>query len=493
MRVFQDEYVDCALLAFDKVVVNPTLRIAVRSLILHRGAFLGPNGVVQDQPYFFTTERIVTDFGPCFRAGPELCIHMREFDHVEVSSDDDWLVEQGVWGPRVSASENERGYYTIGTDEPSEDAATGNNAEFDRALADTIASPMADLGQQDRRIKAYQEPNQHDHQSKTKRPPSAALAPKASSGANTWWLATGFLVLALATFGYIAAPEIRCSVLGACNAASLVNDDERLERAGANVARNCAAAKRLASDFCSVEEVCIAPYLSQFPHGPSRLKLERLAADAATECTAAKRMAQQADPPNQEQATVVLASAAHETPALPQPPLTTDSIPATANDADTKDAEQLFAAAQQCTSANPCIAPACYAEVRKRFPSGPRANDIETELVSAYQSCSSLPNTELLDGVYDGRVRSSCSAPQFGIQITVNDGKLAWQHDVALKNSDAPVAVQWEGHIDHHGNIRATARDGEYSASGKYHGAEREVYMKYSECVATLTIAARLK
>lgn len=507
--MFEDEFVDCALLGFDKDVVNPALLISVRSLLVHKGAFLAPDGAVQHQPFFFSVERIITEHGARFRAGPELATHMNAFDRVEVRSDDDWLVEQGVWGepagPSAGASDGyvmdvarmrSAGRGATSTTSPKAD----RSEDFDRVLAEALVYPAPA-----QRREQYQEqaPAAHRGHTYEERPLAGdsayvahPTAPTGGTGGAAVWLISGFVVLAIATVGYVAAPDIRCIALGACGNAKLT-DDERLERAGATVAQNCAATRRLASDFCNIEANCLAPYRSQFPAGSALSKLDTIAASAASDCAASKKGVQRADAPKRH-AGVVLASDQRsagqrlETGSTVSPPFT--AATATATGADAKEAERLIAAARQCVAANPCLAPTCYAEAVKRFPAGARADEIQSDLVNAYQTCSAQPNTELNDGVYNGRTATGCGAPQFGIPVTVQGGTVTWQHDLALKTGDAPLSVHWEGTIDHGGNIRAAARNAaDYRASGKYQGEEREITMQYAGCTTTLTIAGRMK
>lgn len=502
MRVFEDEYMDCALLAFERVVINPTVRISVRSLLLYRGAYLGPNGTSQAQPYFFTVERIVTEYGARFRAGPELTAYMHKFDRVEVRSDDEWLCEEGVWGNAHSpAASMPAGHVMEITrtpaapawnDTPSTSRRVKREEDFDRALAGLVAYPKQAREQEYGTAAistAHQEPERNDDlQIAAASPPKAR---QAVSGSAARWLVSGIIAFSLAAIGFIAAPDVRCAVMGeGCNPSTL-NDDQRLERAGAAVAQNCAANRKKAADVCSIEQECITPYRTQFPSGGALDKLNRIAAAAAADCEAAKQRVQQAEAQKQQQprpqeVAVVLAAQAHSEP---------QNLITGSDGADAKEAEQLFSSARQCATANPCLATVCYADVRKRYPIGERANDMQAELINANRLCSEHPTAALPDGVYNGRAMAGCGAPQqFGIPVTVRGGRITWQHDAILNGGNAPAAVQWNGTIDREGNISASARSAaEFQASGRYQGDEREIAMHYPGCVATLSISGRMR
>lgn len=500
MQVFEDEFRDCALLAFEKVVVNPTLEVSVRSLLLHRGAYLGPYGHFQARPHYFTLERVVTEHGARFRAGPDMAVHMRSFDRVEVCSNDEWLREEGVWGEAgtpgaavglARINETTRALAEAGWGgAPATSQMVNRNEDFDRMFAGAVVHPKPMREHDHAKPKggaaygAYQEPP------RTHEPDEAiVLQPQtrrtASRGGGVW-LSSGFALFALAALGFLATPDIRCTLLGACEIPPL-NDDQRLEHAGAAVARNCAMAKSQATEFCAVEE-CIAPYRRQFPNGGALTTLNHIAAAASDNCNASRRRqqeAREAEAPQQQDAVVLASLAQSEQPSLPLAP----------ESAGTKEAEQLLSAARQCATANPCVAPACYDEVSKQFASGARASELQAEIASAVQHCAASPNTVLPDGVYSGRAMAGCGAPQqFGIPVKVRGGSIAWQHDATLTTGNAPVAVEWNGTIDSDGNIRASARNAaEFQASGRYHDGAREVAMHYQGCVAMLSISGRVK
>jgi hypothetical protein len=85
------------LLDFKKDAINPTLNVSIRSLRMHRGAYLGLDGGWQSQPHYFSVERVVTESGPRFRLGPEAVNHLTEFDSLEICTNDKWICETGDW------------------------------------------------------------------------------------------------------------------------------------------------------------------------------------------------------------------------------------------------------------------------------------------------------------------------------------------------------------------------------------------------------------
>jgi hypothetical protein len=409
--------------------------------LLNRGAYLGPHGRYQAHPHYFALERIVTNQGALFRAGPELAAHMQQFNRVEICSDDEWLREEGVWGELEGLSAR-------GAAAGAMRRAPEPDRGFDYAAA------------------------------------NSSRLPRGTSDAAVRGMAIGFVILVVAAIGYILAPDIRCTLSGSCGSAAL-DDERRLERAGSAVAQRCAAGKSQAGDFCSVEE-CIAPYRAQFPDGPATEGLNRIAWEASDECNKTRQHQQRAE-----------ARGVHAGVALAAqtPPETVAAVPSVTETAGELDAAALFSAARQCADANPCLAPACFAEIRKRFAADERASEVRNELSRASRRCAANPTASLPDGVYNGRAMPGCGAPQqFGVRIKVQTGSIAWQHEVPLSQNGAPVAVQWNGTIDGNGNIRATARSSaEFQASGRYHGEEREIAMHYTGCVAMLSILGRLK
>jgi hypothetical protein len=298
LRVFSDEYTDCVLLAFEKVVVNPTLQVSVRSLHLHRGAYLGPHGSFQARPHYFTLERIVTEHGARFRAGPDMAAHMRELDRVEVRSDDEWLCEEGAWDtadgdlPGGRVVQITRTHVATWTETLEGSNKVRHDEDFVHALASAIAPPKLEHEREYVTAEAGAAYRVPDHDSEPAHTAERqAKSRRGASGATMRWLATGFIMFTIAAAGFVAAPGIRCALTGGCDTAAL-DDEHRLERAGATVAQICAKGRSQAGDYCAVDE-CVAPYRAQFPAGPAIDRLNRIAATASTECDNAKQRLQE--------------------------------------------------------------------------------------------------------------------------------------------------------------------------------------------------------
>lgn len=98
VRVLDGERPGYAILVFDEPIAGSTLRLAIRSLQVHQGAYVGPSGSFGKLPYYFDTQRVTTDDGvEGFRVGPEIVNHLLEYDQIEARSEDGALCAQGVW------------------------------------------------------------------------------------------------------------------------------------------------------------------------------------------------------------------------------------------------------------------------------------------------------------------------------------------------------------------------------------------------------------
>jgi hypothetical protein len=98
VRVLDGERPGYAIFVFDRPVEAASLRLAVKSLQVHPGAYVGPNGSFGRQPSYFDASRVLGDDGVAgFRVGPEIVNYFLDYDQIEVRSEDGLLCEQGLW------------------------------------------------------------------------------------------------------------------------------------------------------------------------------------------------------------------------------------------------------------------------------------------------------------------------------------------------------------------------------------------------------------
>ncbi|MGP7984495.1 hypothetical protein, partial [Rhodoblastus sp.] len=98
MRVLDGEQPGYAVLVFDEQIDSPSLRLAIKSFQVGQGGYLGPSGAWDRSPHFFTAARVKTPRGGFgYRVGPEVVNYLLEDDHIEASTDDGLLREDGYW------------------------------------------------------------------------------------------------------------------------------------------------------------------------------------------------------------------------------------------------------------------------------------------------------------------------------------------------------------------------------------------------------------
>jgi len=445
--VFEGGQPGYAILVFDRDVESSSLRLAVRSMQVAQGAYLGPSGAFERAPHYFTAVRVVaTKGGFGYQVGPEIVNHLMEDDQIEVSSEGGDLVETGYWANATPLMTGARGSIMMAGAAPaplvSQAAARGGGAKTrpdgggraevaDGAEGkDETPSPKVAItptpGPRDRRL-------------------GWAL------GGVALILAAGALALALAL-----SPSLRCVVLSRDCASPPAPDlnpkpEAADEARAAQAARDCDALKTAAGLVCEEEAACFDPYRRAFPQGAARPELERRAGKAASACSA-------------------------ETEAYRQ--------------------------ARDCAqAASACVAPTCYLDYSRKFADGAHAQKARDDIARAKALCpqpgprpddSRRPGPPpLRDGEYSAIAAeaSACGIARQRQNVVVCSGRVRWVHEGRLFAGMTPVALQWEGTIDAAGEVAAGVNgNGQLAAKGRITETERAIAMRYPGCGETITL-----
>ena len=424
VRVVEGEQPGYAIFLFDKPIDAPTLQLAVRSLQVGQGAFIGMGGSWVKTPKYFSTPRVPTDTGEFgYRVGPEVVNHLLDLDQIEVRSDDGALCELGVWENAVPSM-----------------LPVGKAPAFISPEAASNPPPPR------QREAAYSPPPPPPSEESSA---SSAGQPGPGAGEGTGdksklWIAVagGAALLGLAAvIGFV--PSLRCSLLHiGCPL------QEAPEQIKAREARDCADKRVAASDFCSLDTACLAPYRSQFPNGAAIAEFGATAENARQRCARV--------------------------------------------DAEARALDE----ARKCAAAaTPCVAQACYQNYLSAHGDSSRAAEARSELASAQRSCAPPPpppqpqdtdRSPLPDNNYTAHAKAGCGAKsQWSVLVSVRGGRISWSHSAPLAENGRPVDVPWSGTIDRNGNITASfGGSSEYVATGRYTGDEREVTMRYPRCAS---------
>jgi hypothetical protein len=462
VRVLEGGQPGYAVLVFDKPIESAALRVAVRSMQVGQGAFLGPNGSFEREPHYFDAVRVVGPRGGFgYQVGPEIVNHLRENDQIEVSAEDGAVAESGYWENAVPLLPGGRGAAPtlMGVAPAPGLASSGPAAPRAGTPSGPAPGPKPEPPPKPpQRAEAQEPPDVVD--------PLALEAERRRRRTRGMAAAVGAAVLALAAGGAWAlyqSADLRCAVLRRdCPPAPppaptpppikpiFTPEPPRPapDAEAIRLARACDADKSAARLYCEEEAECFEPYRHSFPSGPSLGEIDGLAQRAAAACASA------------------------ETEAYNQ--------------------------ARQCADrAAACVAPTCYAEYQRRFASGAHAGAASDDLERAKRTCETPARTEppgpppLKDGEYAAVAAAapSCGIARQPLHIYVCAGRATWQHEGRLMAGMRSVPLQWQGTIDAAGAVSATVGGGaQLSASGRLTANEQAIEMRFPDCDSPVPI-----
>lgn len=465
MRVFEGGQPGYAILVFDQSVESPSLKLAVRSLQVAQGAWLGPSGAFERVPHYFSAVRVTAPKGGFgYQVGPEIVNFLKDDDQIEISAqtsdDENALVETGYWA-NATPLMGSRGPTALLAGAPPPSLVSqpmGREAPPSEQNSSGLVAESPDAD----KTAANQKPAGPDEKKPDIDPPPAP-------GRRPWWVLV-VLALILAAAGAALAlalsPSLRCSVLARDCAPPPTPPPtpppvEPEDAAAASRARACDSRKTAANLVCEEETACFEPYRRRFPQGPARPELESLAARAAAACSAAET--------------------------------------------------QAYSQAQQCAaSAAPCIAPTCYVDYNQKYANGAHAQGVRDDLARAKAICEKpapAPGPDerrrsgqppLKDGEYlaTASEATACGvARQRAIHVFVCSGRVRWVHEGRLFANMPSVPLQWDGAVDDAGAVTASVSgNAQLVAKGSITDTERAIEMQYPNCNGTieLTITRQL-
>lgn len=439
VRVLDGEQPGYAVLVFDKQIDSPSLRLAIKSFQVGQGAYLGPSGAWDRSPHFFTAARVETPKGGFgYRVGPEVVNYLLEDDHIEASSDDGLLREDGYWA-------NATPLMMPGGARPH---------TFVASTADAPSAPSAPV------------------------PPSVAPPQPSSSPASppapppnpreSWqlpdWLPSAAAAAVLLTVAIVAlVPSLRCSVFGSGCAAPSESDEA--ERGAAKRARDCAVEKEAAADSCSAEAACFSPYRGQFPHGASLAQIEEVAARVAQSCQTLGE--------NQIFASAKQCAAGATTCVVET--CYAEYLRTYANGGHAGEARADIARAKQ----------ACLNAQQRRKSEADETREHQERAVGP---------APLLDGEYaaDAIAVSACGVQRQRPHVFVCSSKIWWVHEAPLAPGQPSRPLKWEGSISDDGSLQASVGgSSSYVATARIADADRKVEMRYPGCASPVTLSIR--
>jgi hypothetical protein len=297
VRVLDGDRPGYAVLLFDKRVESPSLRLAIKSLQVGQGSYLGPEGSFSRAPHFFVAERVVTPKGPGYRVGPEMVDYLLEDDQIEATSDDAQLTESGFWGavtPSLSMMPGGgRKHILSGAGAPPVTPPPSFTLSAPPPITKD-APESAPLHSAKPRSKAPEPgPERKTDQGGRKKPPLLAIA-------------IGAAALSAAIAAAALVPGLRCSLLRVGCPAKV--DDPSVEIGDSAFA--CAG-----STTACVVEACFTEYLSRFPDAPRAGEARARVAQGKAECLAQHR------PAKDSRSSPSLPSSPVEQPRAPVPAL----------------------------------------------------------------------------------------------------------------------------------------------------------------------------
>ena len=447
MRVFEGGQPGYAILVFDRDVENPSLRLAVRSMQVAQGAYLGPSGAFGRVPHYFNAVRVTSPKGGFgYQVGPEIVNHLMEDDQVEISAEDQGLVETGYWANATPLMTGARG------PTPTLLAGAPPMPLVSQTARDAEAQPRKKPPGEPAIMQTV-EPSA-DHPLKT--PEEEKLQPPVPPNRRKWFAIGGLaLIVAAAAGGLAMSPELRCRFLARDCAPpdTKPNPVDKDEADAGRQARDCDSLKTASGLVCQEEAACFEPYRRRFPLGAARPDIETLAGKAVSACSAAENLA--------------------------------------------------YAHAQSCAAAaQPCIAPTCYLDYNQHFADGAHALKARDDLAEAKIRCErpaakkdDSPHAgppPLKDGEYlaAGSEATACGvARQRTIHVFVCSGRVRWVHEGRLFANMPSMALQWEGAIDGAGAVTASVNgNAQMVAKGRITDTERAIEMQYPGCGETIAL-----
>jgi hypothetical protein len=439
LRVLDDDRPGYALLAFDRPSDQPSLPISIRSI--RENLYLGPDGVWQKAAHYFTAERISGDARQTlYRVGPEIVNHLLEHDRIGVTSADGSVQEQALWENAVPQ--------LMGPSRHSIYRGSGNVVGQARVINVRPPEPEAEAEVTPPEVTPVIEPAEPP-------PPTPDPTPVPAPSRPMWQKLLPLILIVAAVLAAASVPQVRCKLFSiSCPvvepAPKPAPVDDTLRQATA-----CAAAKR-ATAPCEVR-ACFAEYLAKTPVDKIAPSATTILDDAAAACREARQEAEE---------------------------------------------KAALNSALQCAVGvtNACIVKNCYSGYMAKYGSSGKFRDqAQAEISAAELRCQKPAETPtpsvatavaLADGTYDAATQRACGAqPEYGITVTIETGKVSWEHELR------GTRYNWSGTIDGQGNIRASVgNSSSFSATGHYSDSERAVQMKYPQCGAdpvTLSIIGR--
>ncbi|WP_026606808.1 hypothetical protein [Methylocapsa acidiphila] len=469
MRVFEGGQPGYAILVFDREMESPSLSLAVRSMQVAQGAYLGPSGAFEREPHYFNAVRVAAPKGGFgYQVGPDVVNHLMEDDQIEVSAEDVGLVETGYWAnatPLMTSGRAATLTLLAGARSPplvSQPAARG----ADETPKPEPKPPTGQAAPQKAdEIKIDDQTLEREAEAKAEQKDGREAAPR-----ERWrWYAAGglALILAAAAGGLTLSRDLRCSILVRdCPPPAIPKLDpahqpvEPEDKEAARQAQECDSSETAAGLVCDEDMACFEPYRRRFPQGPARAELEGLANKAAAACAAES---------------------------------------------------QAFLRARQCAAAAAaCVAPTCYVDYTQKFANGVHAQQARDDLNQARIRCENLtpsPDSDhlrrsgpppLKDGEYLAIASESAACGmtrQRAIHVSVCSGRIRWVHEGRLSAGMPPVTMQWEGAMDGAGTVVASVGgNAQLVANGRVTETERAIQMQYPGCgeAISLTITREL-
>jgi hypothetical protein len=447
LRVLDDDRPGYALLAFDRPSDQPSLPISIRSV--RENLYLGPEGAWQRAAHYFTAERTEGDARQTlYRVGPEIVNHLLEHDRIAVATADGSLHEEALWENAVPQM--------LGPSRHSIYRAPGNVVGQTRFINVRPPEPEVEAPPEVPPVIEPVEPTPPPP------PPTPNPTPVPVPPTPMWKKLLPLVLIVAAALAALGVPQVRCKLFSvSCPVIDVVPTPAPVDDTLLRQATACAAAKR-ATAPCEVR-ACFAEYLAKTPVDKVAPSVTTILDDAAAACLDAKKEA-----------------------------------------ASKQQEETALNSARQCAAgvSNACVVKNCYSGYLAKYGnSGKFRDQAQAEISAAEIRCQKPAETPtptpsvatsvaLADGTYDAATQRACSVPpEYGITVTIESGKVSWEHELR------GTRYSWSGTIDGQGNIRASVgNSGSFSATGHYSDSDRAVQMKYPQCGAdpvTISIIGR--
>ena len=445
LRVLDDDRPGFALLEFTGKLDQPQLSLSVRSL--REGTYLGPEGKWQKAQHFFPAERVEEGARTTsFRVGPEVVNHVLEHERIEIATADGALRETTLWENAVPQMPGQSTAHSIYRSSPRAAPVVGGQVrtppvaekppEPPPPAPEPAPEPPPPVPEPEPEV-AVAEPVAEPAPPPPPPPEPVRVDPPPPPKPLSLWLIAIPALLLLLTAGVILSVEsLRCKVLGiSCEKPAPTPAPRDLLAP----ALACAAQRQP----CDVP-TCFTEYRASAPN------MAQAARDELDRAAAACR-------------------------------LQTDRRAVEA---------RVLQSARQCASgANSCVVKNCYSTYLAEYGNlGVFAAEARAEIARAEARCTgeSVTSLPLSPGTYNAVALRGCdTAAQFGIYLTVTpQGAVSWLHQFRGDR------YTWSGTINAQGDIRASvANSQQHSAAGRYSDSRREIEMRYSQCLETITLS----